>query len=109
MPHRSRSRSQKCCSAVRFTSLSRFRTINVRELRAHWGRALASIAVVAVSAALLVAVLGVSGSITGSINRLAASIGGDANLEVSGITEDGFDETLFDKVSGVENVSAAVP
>ena len=94
---------------MRFASLSRFRTINVRELRAHWGRALASVAVVAVSAALLVAVLGVSGSITGSINRLAASIGGDADLEVSGITEDGFDETMLDKVSGVENVSAAVP
>ncbi len=94
---------------MQFASLSRFRVINVRELRAHWGRALASVAVVAVSAALLVAVLGVSGSITGSINRLAASIGGDANLEVSGITEDGFDETLFDTVSGVENVSAAVP
>lgn len=94
---------------MQFASLSRFRAINARELRAHWGRALASVAVVAVSAALLVAVLGVSGSITGSINRLAASIGGDANLEVSGITEDGFDESLFDTVAGVENVSAAVP
>jgi putative ABC transport system permease protein len=87
----------------------RLRLFNVRELRTHWGRAVASVAVVAVSAALLVAVLGVSGSITGSINRLATSIGGDADLEVSGITDDGFDETLLAGISGVENVTAAVP
>ncbi len=65
--------------------------------------------VVAVSAALLVAVLGVSGSITGSIDRLATSIGGDADLEVSGITGDGIDDTMLATVSGVENVTAAVP
>jgi putative ABC transport system permease protein len=90
-------------------AVSRLRVLNARELRTHWGRALASVAVVAVSAALLVAVLGVSGSITGSINRLASSIGGDADLEVSGITDDGFDESLLGPVTGVENVTAAVP
>jgi putative ABC transport system permease protein len=83
--------------------------LNVRELRTHWGRAVASVVVVAVSAALLVAVLGVSGSITGSINRLATSIGGDANLEVSGITDDGFDEGLLNSVASVRDVAAAVP
>jgi len=90
-------------------SFSRLRLLNIRELRTHWGRALASVAVVSVSAALLVAVLGVSGSITGSINRLATSIGGDADLEVSGVTDDGFDQSLFDTVAAVENVTAAVP
>ena len=90
-------------------AFSRLAVLNVRELRTHWGRALASIAVVAVSAALLVAVLGVSGSITGSIDRLATSIGGDANLEVSGITGDGIDEGMLDTVGKVENVRAAVP
>ena len=70
---------------------------------------MASVTVVAVSAALLVAVLGVSGSITGSIDRLATSIGGNADLEVSGITGEGFDESLLAKVSSVENVTAAVP
>ncbi|MDP9166710.1 MAG: FtsX-like permease family protein, partial [Actinomycetota bacterium] len=70
---------------------------------------MASIAVVAVSAALLVAVLGVSGSITGSIDRLATSIGGDADLEVSGITGDGIDDAMLATVGGVENVRAAVP
>jgi putative ABC transport system permease protein len=90
-------------------AFSRLRVLNVRELRTHWGRAVASVVVVAVSAALLVAVLGVSGSITGSINRLATSIGGDANLEVSGITDDGFDEALLGSVTGVQDVAAAVP
>ncbi len=90
-------------------AFSRLRVLNVRELRTHWGRAVASVVVVAVSAALLVAVLGVSGSITGSINRLATSIGGDANLEVSGITDDGFDEGLLGAVAGVRDVAAAVP
>lgn len=88
---------------------SRLKVLNVRELRTHWGRAVASIVVVAVSATLLVAVLGVSGSITGSIDRLATSIGGDADLEVSGITGEGIDETMLTTVAGTENVRAAVP
>jgi putative ABC transport system permease protein len=94
---------------VLLAALSRLRVLNVRELRTHWGRAVASVTVVAVSAALLVAVLGVSGSITGSIDRLATSIGGDADLEVSGITGEGFDEALLGAVGGVENLTAAVP
>jgi putative ABC transport system permease protein len=94
---------------VPLAAFSRLKVLNVRELRTHWGRAVASVVVVAVSAALLVAVLGVSGSITGSIDRLATSIGGDADLEVSGITGEGFDESLLGTVSGVENVTAAVP
>lgn len=88
---------------------SRLTVLNVRELRTHWGRAVASIVVVAVSATLLVAVLGVSGSITGSIDRLATSIGGDADLEVSGITGEGVDDTMLTTVAGTENVRAAVP
>ena len=88
---------------------SRLKVLNVRELRTHWGRAVASIVVVAVSATLLVAVLGVSGSITGSIDRLATSIGGDADLEVSGITGEGVDEAMLATVAGTENVRAAVP
>ncbi len=90
-------------------TLSRLTLLNAREMRAHWARSLASVAVVAVSAALIVAVLGISGSITGSIDRLAASIGGDAALEVSGVTDSGFDEALFDDITGLPDVVAAVP
>src|ERR1700756_3784307 len=90
-------------------TLSRLNLFNIRELRTHWGRAAATVGVVAVSATLLVAVLGISGSITGSAERLASSIGGDAALEVSGVTDAGFDESLLDTVAGVKSVSAAVP
>ncbi len=90
-------------------TLSRLRLLNIRELRAHWGRAVASVGVVAVSAGLLVAVLGISGSITGSAERLADSIGGNAELEVSGVTDTGFDESLLESVSHVDGVAAAVP
>lgn len=91
------------------TSFSRLRLLNLREVRMHWVRALATVSVVAVSTALLVAVLGIAGSITGSIDRLAASIGGDADLEVSGVTDAGFDESVLDAVSAVPGVVAAVP
>ncbi|MGX9792359.1 ABC transporter permease [Mycobacterium sp. MMS18-G62] len=90
-------------------TFSRLHLINLRELRTHWGRAAASVGVVAVSAALLVAVLGISGSATGSAERLANSIGGAAALEVSGVTDSGFDESLLNAVAGVKDVSAAVP
>ncbi|MCH9731185.1 MAG: ABC transporter permease [Actinomycetia bacterium] len=89
--------------------LSRLRMLNIRELRMHWGRAVASVGVVAVSAGLLVAVLGMSGSITGSAERLANAIGGNAELEVSGVTDSGFDESLLDPVGDVDGVAAAVP
>lgn len=90
-------------------AVSRLRLLNIRELRSHWGRAVASVGVVAVSAGLLVAVLGMSGSVTGSAERLADSIGGNAALEVSGVTDSGFDESLLNAVSRVDGVTAAVP
>ncbi|MGD9622151.1 MAG: ABC transporter permease [Mycolicibacterium sp.] len=90
-------------------TISRLRLLNVRELRSHWGRVVASVGVVAVSAGLLVAVLGMSGSITGSAERLAESIGGSAEFEVSGITATGFDESLRDTVGRVDGVEAAIP
>lgn len=88
---------------------SRMRLFTIRDLRVHWGRAVASVGVVAVSAALLVAVLGIAGSITGSAKRLSDSIGGNAALEVSGITESGFDEALLGAVKDVDGIAAAVP
>jgi putative ABC transport system permease protein len=95
--------------AVIAAMVSRLRLINIRDMRTHWGRALASVGVVAVSATLLVAVLAISGSITGSADRLATSIGGDAALEVSGVTDAGFDESLASTIAAVDGVAAAVP
>ena len=72
--------------------VDRMRAFNLRELRAHPGRTSMSLVVVGISATLLVAVLGIAGSITGSSDRLVAGIGGNASLEVSGVTDTGFPE-----------------
>jgi putative ABC transport system permease protein len=67
------------------------------------------LAVVAISATLLVAVLGIAGSITGSSSRLVAGIGGNASLEVTGVTDTGFPEALLRDIARVPGVDAAVP
>ena len=68
-----------------------------------------SVAVVAISATLLVAVFGIAGSITGSSGRLVAAIGGNASLEVSGATDTGFPQAVQVGVAEVPDVAAAVP
>jgi putative ABC transport system permease protein len=57
----------------------------------------------------LVAVIGIFGSITGSVNRLADGIAGVAALEVSGITDAGFPDTITADVAAVPGVAAAAP
>ena len=57
----------------------------------------------------LVAVIGIFGSITGSVNRLANGIAGVAALEVSGITDAGFPDTITADVAAVPGVSTAAP
>jgi putative ABC transport system permease protein len=89
--------------------IDRIRVFNLRELRAHPGRTAMSLGVVVISATLLVAVLGIAGSITGSSDRLVAGIGGNASLEVSGVTDTGFPEALRADVARVPGVAAAVP
>jgi putative ABC transport system permease protein len=88
---------------------SRLRVFSLRELAVHRRRTLASIAVMAVSAMYLVAILGIFGSITGSVNRLTDGIAGVAALEVSGITDAGFPDTITADVAAVPGVAAAVP
>ncbi|WP_370478844.1 ABC transporter permease [Mycobacterium sp. pUA109] len=63
----------------------------------------------AVSALYVVAVFGIFGSITGSVNRLADGIAGVAALEVSGITDAGFPDTITAQVAAVPGVAAAAP
>jgi putative ABC transport system permease protein len=57
----------------------------------------------------LVAVFGIFGSITGSVNRLSDGIAGIAALEVSGITDAGFAETITADVGAVPGVATAAP
>jgi putative ABC transport system permease protein len=88
---------------------SRLRLFSLRELAVHRRRTAASIAVMAVSAMYLVAVFGIFGSITGSVNRLADGIAGIASLEVSGITDAGFPDTITADVAAVPGVATAAP
>ncbi|MFE9581114.1 FtsX-like permease family protein [Nocardia sp. NPDC006044] len=87
----------------------RLRVFNIRDDLRHVGRTLMSLAVVAVSAALLVAVLSITGSVTGSLQRITQSLGGNADLEVSGISDAGFDDSLRAQIAAVPGVDAAVP
>jgi putative ABC transport system permease protein len=57
----------------------------------------------------LVAIIGIFGSITGSVNRLADGIAGVAALEVSGITDAGFPDTISADVGAVPGVATAAP
>jgi putative ABC transport system permease protein len=88
---------------------SRLHVFSLRELAVHRRRTLASIAVMAVSAMYLVAIFGIFGSISGSVNRLSDGIAGVAALEVSGITDAGFSDTITADVAAVPGVAAAVP
>ncbi|MGA9677945.1 MAG: FtsX-like permease family protein [Mycobacterium sp.] len=88
---------------------SRLRVFSLRELAVHRRRTLASIGVMAVSAMYLVAIFGIFGSISGSVNRLSDGIAGVAALEVSGITDAGFSDTITADVAAVPGVAAAVP
>ncbi len=88
---------------------SRLRVFSLRDLAVHRRRTIASIAVMAASAMYLVAVFGIFGSITGSVNRLADGIAGIASLEVSGITDAGFPDTVAADVAAVPGVATAAP
>ncbi len=81
----------------------------LRELAVHRRRTFASIAVMAVSATYLVAILGIFGSITGSVTRLSDGIAGVAALEVSGITDAGFPDSILAEVAAVPGVATAAP
>ncbi|OBJ13594.1 ABC transporter permease [Mycobacterium sp. 1245499.0] len=95
-------------SAITATA-SRLRVFSLRELTVHRRRTVASISVMAVSAAYLVAVFGIFGSITGSVSRLADGIAGVAALEVSGITDAGFPDSILAEVAAVPGVATAAP
>lgn len=87
----------------------RLRLFNIGELFAHRGRTLMSLAVMSISGALLVAVLSISGSVTGSVDKLTNSLGGNAELEITGVTDAGFDQQLQQQISATAGVDKAVP
>src|SRR5690606_25586166 len=82
---------------------------NMGELLAHRGRTMMSLTVMGVSAGLLVSVLSISGSVTGSVDRLTRGLGGDAVLEVTGVTDAGFEQSLLASIATTPGVERAVP
>lgn len=87
----------------------RLRLFNIGDLLAHRGRTIMAMIVMGVSAGLLVSVFSISGSITGSMDKLTKSLGGKATLEISGVTDAGFDQQLLQQVRSTQGVEAAVP
>ncbi|GAB0106558.1 ABC transporter permease [Nocardia sp. JMUB6875] len=87
----------------------RLRLFNIGELFAHRGRTTMAMIVMGVSAGLLVSVFSISGSITGSVDKLTHSLGGKAALEISGVTDAGFDQSLLQQIRAVSGVGTAVP
>ncbi|WP_067826971.1 ABC transporter permease [Nocardia inohanensis] len=87
----------------------RLRLFNIGELLNHRGRTAMSMMVMGVSAGLLVSVFSISGSITGSVDKLTRSLGGNAVLEVTGVTDAGFEQQLLQEIRSVTGVRVAVP
>ncbi|MFD3703861.1 FtsX-like permease family protein [Nocardia sp. NPDC058658] len=87
----------------------RLRLFNFGELLRHPGRTLMSGAVMGVSAALIVAVLSISGSVTGSVDKLTKGLAGKAELEITGITDAGFEQSLLPRIAATPGVATAVP
>ena len=86
-----------------------FRLLNLRRFTEHRTRTLLSLSGIAIGAALLVAVLGLLGSLTGSVRGFVEDLAGPADLEVSAVSNEGFDETIFFDVEGHRGVEVAVP
>jgi putative ABC transport system permease protein len=92
-----------------FNLIDRLQVFSLRELWAHPARTLASMTVMAISAAFLVAMVGISGSVSGTVRNVADAVGGNAPLEVSGITDSGIDEHLVSPISDTPGVAVAAP
>ncbi|MBO8202315.1 ABC transporter permease [Streptomyces smyrnaeus] len=88
---------------------ARLRLFNLRYLRRHPARTALSLGVLTVAAALIVAVLGIYGSVGGSSGRLAGQVAGNADVEVTGRTDEGLSAEAVQRVGEVEGVEAAVP
>jgi putative ABC transport system permease protein len=89
--------------------ISRLRLFNLRYLTAHKARSGLSVAVITVSAALIIAVFGTYGSLSGSVGRLSSDVAGIASVEVAGVTDTGFPQALFGRVAAAPGVASAVP
>lgn len=86
-----------------------FRLLHLRRFFEHRLRTFLSLAGVAIGGALVVAVLGMFGSLEKSVNDFVEALTGVADLEVTGISAEGFDEKLIFPITETDGVKAAVP
>ncbi|WP_454199295.1 FtsX-like permease family protein [Nocardia sp. Marseille-Q1738] len=87
----------------------RLRVFSLRELWVRPGRTAALVTVMAIATTFLVAMIGISGSVTGTVRQVAEAVAGDADLEISGITNSGFDQDLHKTIAAVPGVRVAAP
>lgn len=62
-----------------------------------------------IGSALIVAVLGFFGTLTGSVDGFVEELAGVADLEVSAVSDQGFDERIIFSISEIEGVDKVVP
>lgn len=89
--------------------MSSFRLLHLRRFFEHRVRTLLALSGIAIGGALVVSVLGFIGTLDGSVDDFVGGLAGVADLEVVGVTNDGFDESLFFDLSEVEGVEVAAP
>jgi putative ABC transport system permease protein len=89
--------------------MTRFRLLNLRHVFQQRLRTALSVLGIAVAAALIVTTFAAYGSLTGSVQRLSERVAGDADLELTGITDSGLDERLADRLLAADGVLVPVP
>lgn len=89
--------------------MSAFRVLHLRRLFEHRARTGLSLVGIAIGAALVVAVLGFIGTLDGSVGGFVEDLSGAADLEVSGVSDEGLPDTVFFDVEETEGVEVAVP
>jgi putative ABC transport system permease protein len=86
-----------------------FAALHLRRFREHRVRTLLSVLGIAAGTALVVAVTCVYWSMAASIDRVTTDVAGQADLEVGGLTEAGFDQALLQEIDDVAGVRVAAP
>lgn len=89
--------------------MTAFRLLNLRRFHEHRGRTMLSVGGIVIGSSLVVAVLGFFGTLTGSVEGFVEELAGVADLEVSAVSDQGFDEKIVFSIADVEGVQSAVP
>lgn len=89
--------------------MTTFRLLHLRRFFEHRLRTVLTLLGIAIGSALAVAVFGLFGSMDGSVKGFTEDLAGLADIEVTGISNEGFDQKLFFQIEDTSGVQAAVP